>query len=223
LFADEYHPELLNEGIAPDGTFTHWELLSGILTKYYATVGPLTAALDAVFDLVREHDIKPDDIVEIHADCMKRTAVFNTRHPANEVSARGSLPYCLAAAVCTRDPGQLLGPAFRPEMLADKAIRAVEDKVRITENEEYERQYPEHSRARVTFHLRNGKSHTQEEDRSARGRYLRPTDEDIEGKFRLIAGPTLGQAKTDRVIALVRKLETLPDVRELIAALRLGS
>lgn len=218
VIADDYHPERLIEDTA-DGVFTQWELLRGILTKYYATVGPLTAPLDATFDLVARHDIKPEDIVEIEANCMKRTAVFNTRHPGNEVAARGSLPYCLAAAVYTRDPAQLLGPAFSREMLRNEAIRAIEDKVIITDNEDYERQYPEHSKARITFRLGDGHVYTQEEDRSARPRYLTPTDADIEGKFRLIAGPVLGESKTARVIALVSELERLPDISELMGEL----
>jgi hypothetical protein len=59
-----------------------------------------------------------------------------------------------------------------------------------------------------------------EGDRSARARYLTPTEPDIEEKFRLIATPVLGQSKTDRVVALVQKFETLRNVRELVDALR---
>lgn len=191
----------------------------GILTKCYATVGCMTVALDETFDLVTQHDIKADDIVEIHVECMRRLAIFNTRHPENELAARASLPYCLAVAVCTRDRSQLLGPAFRAELLADKTIRAAADKVRMTVNEDYERQYPARSLARVTLRLRNGESYSQEGDRSARARYLTPTDQDIEEKFRLIATPVLGRSKTDRVVALVQKFETLDHVRELIDAL----
>lgn len=220
VISDEYHPERLTEGIAPDGAIGQWELLSGILTKYYATVGCMTTPLDETFDLVNENDINADDIVEIHVDCMQRLAIFNTRHPENELAARASLPFCLAVAVCTRDRGQLLGPAFRPEVLADKRIRAAAEKVRITENADYERQYPARSLARVTLRLRNGISYSREGDRNARGRYLTPTEQDIEEKFRLIAIPVLGQWKTDRVVALVQKLETLRDVRELVDALR---
>ena len=219
VLADQVLPERLTEGITDRG-FEQWEILSGVLTKHYATVGPLTASLDATFDLVAKNNIAADDIKEIHVDAMRRTAIFNTVHPENEVAARASLPYCLAVAVCKKDPASLLGPAFRKELLQDKAIRAAAEKVRITENEDYERRYPAQSLARVTITLKNGKSFTQEEDRSARGRYLTPTDEDIEHKFRLIAKPVLGAAKTDKVIALVRKLETLPDIGELVQALR---
>lgn len=220
VLADKTLPERLTEGVREDCTFEQWELLSGVLTKHYATVGPLTASLDAAFDLVEKHGITADDIAEIHVEAMKRTAIFNTRHPDNEVAARASLPYCLAVAVCRKDPASLLGPAFRDEVLRDKAVWAAAEKVRITENEEYERRYPAQSLARVTITLKNGKSFSQEEDRSARGRYLTPTDDDIEHKFRLIAKPVLGERKAEKVIALVRRLETLADIGELIEPLK---
>ena len=59
-----------------------------------------------------------------------------------------------------------------------------------------------------------------EVDRTANPRYLNPSDADIEGKFRLIATPVLGQAGTDRVIALVSRMETLPDMSALVDALK---
>jgi 2-methylcitrate dehydratase len=223
VIADGVLPERLTEGITPDGKFTVWEVATNIVTKHYATVGPLTSSLDATFDMVLENDLQADDIAEIHVDAMRRTAIFNTRHPENEVTARASLPYCIAVAVCTRDRAMLLGPGFSKEYLESKAVWAAAEKVHITENEDYERQYPARSLARVTLKLKNGKVLTKEVDRSARGRYLTPTDADIEEKFRLIAMPALGKARTDRVLELCSRLETLPNVNELIAALRVQS
>ena len=114
-----------------------------------------------------------------------------------------------------------MGPAFTPEYLKDPVIRANASKVKIIENEDYERQYPAKSLARVTLTLKNGKTVTTEVDRSERGRYLTPTDADIEEKTRLLATPVLGEAGTDRVIHLVSRIDTLPDMRELVTALQL--
>ena len=193
---------------------------SGVLTKHYATVGPLTASLDATFDLVEKHKIAAEDIKEIHVDAMRRTAIFNTRHPENDVAARASLPYCLAVAVCRKDPALLLGPAFREELLRDRAIwhhgqgayygeRRVP--AALPRAEPCACDDHAHERA-VVFAGRRSQR---------RGRYLTPTDEDIERKFRLIAVPVLGKAKADKVIALVRELEKLRDVGELVELLKL--
>jgi 2-methylcitrate dehydratase PrpD len=220
VIADKTLAERLTEGISEDAKFTFWEVAEGIVTKHYATVGPLFASLDAAFDLITEHSIQAGDIAEIHADVMKRTAVFNTVHPENDVAARGSLPYCLALAVCKRDPALLLGPGFADALLRDASIRAMASRVKITENEDYENQYPARSLARITLKLRNGQSHTTVVDRSERGRYLTPTDADIEGKFRLLVAPVLGPAKTDKLVGLCGRFEALGDMRELIDTLR---
>jgi 2-methylcitrate dehydratase PrpD len=224
VLADKTLPERLTEGISEgitnDAKFTFWEVAEGIVTKHYATVGPLFASLDAMFDLIKEHNITDKDIAEIHVDAMKRTAVFNTVHPENDVAARGSLPYCLALAVCKRDPALLLGPGFATNLLRDPQIRAMASKVKITENDDYERQYPARSLARVTLKLNNGKTVSAEVDRSQRGRYLTPTDADIEHKFRLLATGVIGQAKTDSVVALCKRFETLPNMQELIESIK---
>ena len=72
----------------------------------------------------------------------------------------------------------------------------------------------------MTITLRNGASHSLEVDRAAPGRYLNPTDEDIEQKFNLIARASLGPANTDRVLAILRRIEELPNVTELIGCLQ---
>lgn len=223
VISEQNHPERLTEGIADDGSvtqFTQWELLSGVLTKYYATVGPIAAPLDAVFSLIDQHDIRAEDVVEIHADCTRRTAIFNKAHPVSDHTARGSLPYCIAVAVCTRDPALLLGPAYQPEMLLNPAFNAMADRVRITQNDDYERQYPARSLCRVTITLKSGAEHGIEVDRTQIARYLNPSDADIENKFRLIATPVLGKAQADQVVAQVSRLETLDNVCELISALQ---
>jgi 2-methylcitrate dehydratase PrpD len=222
VIADKTLPTRLTEGIGADGKFTYWEVADGIVTKHYATVGPLFASLDAMFDLVAAHGLKANDVAAITVDAMKRTAVFNTVHPDNDVAARASLPFCLAVALHQQDQAALLGPAFRPEVLRDPAIRATASKVKIVENDDYERQYPARSLARVTLTLNNGKTVSAEVDRSERGRYLNPTDADIEEKTRLLATPALGKAKTARLIELGRRFETLPDMNEVVDTLRVA-
>jgi 2-methylcitrate dehydratase PrpD len=223
VITDEFYPDRLTDGIRDDGTFEQWEILSGIVTKHYATVGPLTSSLDATFDLIAEHKIAPGDVAEIEVECMRRTAVFNTVHPENEVTARASLPYCLAVAVARNDPADLLGPAFTDSMLADKTVHALADKVRIVENEDYERQYPARSLATVTLKLQDGSAHSQTVDRSARGRYLTPTDQDIEKKFRMVANRVLGEDKCDRIVEMSLQLEKQASVRDLIELLKPAS
>lgn len=219
VLSDDVHAERLTEGIEADGTFSQWELTSGVVTKYHATVGPLVSALEATAKLVAEYDIKPEDVVSITADCMRRTAIFKTAHPDNEITARASLPYCMAVIICTRDEGQLLGPAYKPAMLNNPDVAAIADKITITQNEEYERLYPARSLASVTVELKDGRTVSAEVDRSEISRYLTPTDAEIAAKFSLVATPILGEAKTRRIIDRVLDFENVTQLGELIADL----
>jgi len=220
VISDDAHPQRLLEGIDADGRFTQWELLSGVVTKYYAAPGPIATPIEAMFMLLEKHAIRADDIERIDADCTRRTAIFSQPNPSDELEARGSLPHCLALAVCKRDPALLLGPGYREPMIQDPAIRAMAAKVRITANEAYESQYPARSLARITLHLRDGKSVSLEADRSEIRRYLEPTDADIEAKFRLIAQPVLGEQKTKRIVDIAFGLERAGDTRELMQAMQ---
>ena len=220
VIAEKNHPERLTEGISNDGTYMQWELLSGVVTKYYGTVGPFAAPLEALFRLIAEHKIHGADVEEVHVDCPRRTAIFNQPHPQSDHTARACLPYCIAVALHTGDAGQLLGPAYKPERLRDPQVWALAERVHITQNDAYEAQYPAHSLARVTVTMHSGASHSLEVDRSEIKRYLTPSNADIEEKFRLIATPVLGQQKTDTVVSLVWELEKLTDVSELMRALQ---
>jgi 2-methylcitrate dehydratase PrpD len=220
VISGEAQPERLVEGIAADGAFTQWELLSGIVTKYYAVPGPLAAPIEAMFMLIEQHAIGSGDIEEIHVDCTRRTAIFKQAQPSNELEARGSLPFCLALAARMREPALLLGAGFRDAMTRDPALQALAARVRITANEDYERQYPARSLARISVRLRDGTVHGIEVDRSEIGRYLSPTDADIEAKFRSIAAPVLGESRVGEVVAIARGLEGMVNVDALMKALQ---
>lgn len=210
----------LAEGIGPDCSFTDWEIL-GVLTRYYGTAGPLTPVLDAAFGLIGDHDLHSGEIVAIEVDATPRTARFDSSRPTTEIAARSSLQFCLALAFVTRDPGQLLGPGFHPANLRDPSLLRLADKISISRNDSYERQYPVRSLAQVVVHCRDGQVYSKECDRNENPRYMTPADADIEHKFRSVATPALGAPAADRVVALVARLEHLQDTGEILAALRL--
>jgi 2-methylcitrate dehydratase PrpD len=222
VVADKHHPERLTEGVSENDTFERWDTAESVVTKYHATVGPAAAPLDAICDLIVANDIRAEDIEEIELTVMRRAATFFCDpNPANEIAARASLPYCLAAAAVLRDPAALLGRAFRPEILTHPLVRDLAGRVRVVISEEYERRYPVQSLARVALRLRDGKQYDQERDRHLDTRYSKPTDADIKSKFRLIATPVLGSGPTDRIVNLAFALDTAPGIGEIMKCLTL--
>jgi 2-methylcitrate dehydratase PrpD len=220
VMSEEVHAQRLTEGLADDGGYAHFELLNGLVTKFFATVGPAAGPLEALFRIIGAHGVRHEAVEAIEVECTKRAALFDARHPQGEVTARTSLPYAIAAAVYTGDEAALLGPAFRLEVVRNPVLAALEDRVRIVENLDFERQYPARSLARVTVTLRDGRSFSEQVDRAGPGRYLFPTDEDIALKFRRIAAPVLGAGSCNRVIELASRFDELASCGELMAALQ---
>jgi len=218
VISDESFPDRLTEGINADGRFEQFEMLQGLVTKFFATVGPAAGPLEALFRLIQAHDLRAEEVEWIEVECTRRAALFNNPHPQSELSARTSLPYAIAAAIHTRDEAAMLGTAFHLDLVRNPKLAALEDRVRVVENMEFERQYPSRSLARVTVMLRDGRRVSHEVDRAGPGRYLFPTDADIALKFRRIAQSVLA-TQCDDVIAFVSRLQELTTCDQLIAAL----
>jgi 2-methylcitrate dehydratase PrpD len=68
--------------------------------KQWPCCGGNYEVLTAIFDLLKEHDIKPDDIRDITvATSMKPPGPVNRPHPRNGMEGRFSLPYNVATAL----------------------------------------------------------------------------------------------------------------------------
>ena len=144
--------------------------------------------------------------------------------PAHVESSRGgAIDGVLAEYVVFDQDGVVQGH------LAARSPRIIEDgrtfsyvvheadgvRLRITQNDDYERQYPARSLARITLTLRDGSVLTHEVDRSERARYLRPSDADIAAKFRAIAQPVIGAQYREAGGVIAAILEPLERVDEL--------
>lgn len=110
--------------------------------------------------------------------------------------------------------------ALRLESLPPTMLQTARQRVRITQDEDYEAQYLARNLARVTVELRNGTACSREVGLSGIRRHLTPSDADIEPRFRMIATPVPGRTKTEAATALAWRLETLRDLSELLQALQ---
>jgi 2-methylcitrate dehydratase PrpD len=140
--------------------------------------------------------------------------------PLNYFAAKYSLPPAAAALVLRGHAGY---HAFTEEAVKDPAIAAFRRKVTVREDPELSVQVPRLKPARVTVTLTGGRRITRLRE-SARGDFQDPyRDDEIRTKFRELAGVVLPAAGVTRVEALVDRLDDLPRLADLVAALRDGS
>jgi 2-methylcitrate dehydratase PrpD len=187
-----------------------WEILDNS-TKLYAACHLLHATIDAGRAIRQRAAPAAESIAEVechvHPLALKVAAI---PAPRSGLEAKFSAAYCAALALtlgaaaesefaAPPDPG-LAGLAGRIRPLADPALGIAE--------------------ARMRVRLRDGRV-LDEAVRAARGTPGRPVSrQDVEEKFRRLAGGVLPVAQTERLLETLRRFATLPDLEALVALTR---
>lgn len=161
------------------------------------THGPIATLRDAA--------ITPADVEEIEIAAFRESYDVSNR-PNPDTRFDAILSHQLAAALAIS--GRLVMPAEFVQI--DPAIRSLAAHVRVTYDEGLDRLRPELWPHRITVRLKDGRVLNLSSDEPPE-----PTEEDAQAKFRLLAGPVLGEDRVARLIVLADALETLPNMREL--------
>ena len=209
-YSDQPNPARLTAGLG-----TTWETLN-VGYKPHASVTSIHTALDGLAEIMREQQLKPDDIRQLATGLSPMTHV----HCAWEYKAQGvtaaqmNLYYGLAVIALD---GVAFTDQYREDRLRDprifdfiKRITAYVD----PEIEEMGAAFRHAARVKVT--TRDGRSFEKllPHRRGSPEHPLQP--EDIEYKFRHVVGSCLAAEHIERVIRLVHTLDKLASTSELI-------
>lgn len=183
----------------------------------YATHGHVTATLD----LVREHDVRPEEVLRVRIRTTTRGAQHtgdpSRRFPTNKETADHSSHYLTAICILER----AAGPAqFSPQKYALPDVRRLVDLVTIEGDPALNAVYPS---AIVEIDTTRGQTLRRHVEHP-RGHPLNPmTDAEIEEKFAALAEPYLSRSGVREVVATVwrfERLERVADLMEKLAARR---
>jgi 2-methylcitrate dehydratase PrpD len=205
-------------GTLADELGRRWEILeTGITVKLYPSCAATHPPLDALLDLRRHHGFGPDDVerLVVAVDEVTPTVLIHER-PATGLEAKFSLQLCAAAAVVE---GHVGIETFENARIADPRVQAMRSRVEMRVDPALGRTAPALTQAVVTVHLRDGRTLEQRAD-GARGYPDQPaSDAELDAKFRSCAARALPPAAIEQVLAALRSLDTLPDVRAMTALL----
>lgn len=138
--------------------------------------------------------------------------------PQTRETADHSLPYILA--VCLTQGGYWLDD-FTEEKFKNPKLRPLMKKIQVRETEKCNRKFPESNSFRIEVTMRDGEKIVREIDH-ARGDPQNPmTDEEIETKFRRLAGPVMSKEQMDRALDRLWHLETVRDFSEVLSLFEL--
>ncbi len=207
--------EVLTEGLGEGWRITQCGM------KFFPTEALTHAPISAVLDLVRDHDLKPDEVEKIHIRSLARAADIladpSKYDPHSKETADHSLPYVIAAALVDR---QVTPLQFTPEKIEDPRIRAQLKKVEVVADPEIEKVFPALQRVAVTIRTSAGKEYTRQLD-YPKGDPRNPlSDQEIEQKFEALADGVLSKPAQHRMKAAIWNLERVESVGKLMQALK---
>ena len=168
--------------------------------------------LDAVQALQRQEAFAAPDVSHIQVITPPIATTMSNPEPENMLAAKFSIPYAVAAAVSR---GVTDVTAFYPDEVADPALRQLAHRVEVVGDPEMNLRRYDYPSATVTVTLHDGRR-LQESVTAQHGDSSNPASlDELLDKFRLLAGPSLGEEGTQQVIEAAHRLDTLPDIREL--------
>ncbi len=196
-----------------------FELLdSGIIFKPYPSGAPTLAAVDAALALRAHPGFDLSSIDRITCLVHPWNAItLREEEPRNPIQAKVNLRFCVAAALVH---GELTYRQFSPDVLDDPRLRSLMQRIHIEVSDALPASDEFPAEVRITS--TDGRIRVERREVPPGGS-LRPLSEaDIVAKLRSCAESRLAPAAIDRVIELVRSLDSLQDVRELCETLEGG-
>jgi 2-methylcitrate dehydratase len=202
--------------VLTDGLGDSWRITQCGM-KAFPTEALTHTPISAVLALVKDHDLKPDQIAKIHVRTTARGADIlsdpSKYDPHTKETADHSLPYVIAAAIAER---QVTPLQFTPAKIMDPVIRVQLRKVQVVADPEIEKVFPALQRVIVRIHTIDGCEFATQLD-YPKGDPRNPlTDKEIEEKFEALAGPVMSPAGRRRAMDAIWNLENQASVTELM-------
>jgi len=185
--------------------------------KFYPAEYHAQSAIEAALLLRKKFD--PEDISAIEVKTFDVSVEIIGKdpekwHPRSRETADHSLPYLVAVALMDGIVGL---DQFTDARIADPRLRALIQKVSVTDDPEFNEAYPESMPNQVTVKTVDGQSHALKVT-YPKGHPNRPlTDQELEEKFISLAEPRLSNKQIRKILDRLWKLDTLKKMDDLLS------
>jgi 2-methylcitrate dehydratase len=215
VFGPEWKLDLLTQGLGESWRITQCGM------KAFPTEALTHTPISAVLDLVKEHDLKPNQVEKIQIRSLARAADIlsdpSKYDPRTKETADHSLPYVIAAALVDR---QVTPRQFNMDRIMDPIIRTQLKKVEVVADPEIEKVFPALQRVIGRIRTISGEEFVKQID-FPKGDPRNPlTDTEVEEKFAALADGVLSKNAQTKVRDAVWKLERIGSVNKLMELLK---
>jgi len=207
----EFELDILTTDLGSD-----WRILKCSM-KAYAAEALTHSPITAVLKIVKEKQLKPEDISLILVKTVARAADIlsdpSKYKPTSKETADHSLPYCLAVAVVD---GIVTPTQFKEEKLKDPRIWQLLPQIKVVAEPEFEKLFPKLKVTEVTITTISGDKYTLRID-YPKGDYRDPMSEsELLDKFDSMVLEKAGKEHRDRMVDLIMNLEKIQNVQEFM-------
>ena len=185
--------------------------------KFFPAQYTAQASIWAALELRTQLDGGTPDEIVVYT---YRTAVASSADPAkwqvtNRETADHSVPYLVAVALLD---GEVTPAQFASARIADPAVAALMQRVRVEEDEAMTKAFPATHAARIEASV--GQQRYKVLVPNAKGHEKNPaSDDEIEQKFRVLARDVASPAQADAMLARLWSFDSEPDVNEWVKSL----
>ena len=214
-FGPEWKLDLLTDGLGESWRITQCGM------KAFPTEALTHTPISATLDLVKQNDLKPDQVQQVQIRSLARAADIlsdpSKYDPRSKETADHSLPYVIAAALVDR---QVTPAQFTMEKIMDPAIRAQLKKIEVVADPEIEKVFPALQRVIVNITTKDGRTFTRQLD-YPKGDPRNPlTDTEIEEKFAALAEGVLSKSAQQKLKDAIWNLEKVGFVSKLMGMMK---
>ena len=187
------------------------------LSEYHAQ-SPITAALQLHSQIAAE-DIETVAIYTYWFTWSEIGSDPEKWHPTTREAADHSLPFIIAAVLID---GRYSDEIYSPERLRDPRIHQLTNRISVKEDPEFTRRFPRDAACRIEITSKSGQRKTATVD-SPRGHVNNPmTDEEVNAKFRSLAGRVLSKEHVDRALERLWRLDEADDLGAIFETVQVG-
>lgn len=212
-----YHRKVCDAEFLTADLGKHFEGVS-VMMKPYPCCAGTHGFVSATLTLVNKYGIKAEDVEEITVVCREGDVLcvpLDVRsHPRNPVDSQFSVPWAVAVVIARGRAGI---SEFNEEAIKSRDILDIADKIYLEEISDPMR--PDGtSPLKVEIKMKNGQTYSEQSGNPLASRGILLFSE-YERKFRdcaSYAAKKIPDKNVDRVVELVRKLEQVNDVTEII-------
>lgn len=210
-FSDNYNLSELTSGLGEQF------IVFKTAFKLHSCCYQIQAPVDATRKILRDHSVAAGQIAEIVMGTSREgiSSVGTILEPEDITGAQFSAPFTLALFILRGSCGVA---DYTDANLCDPEIRKFARRIRLEVDDEMQSLYPATRAARITVRLRDGRTYQQVVEH-ARGTPENPlTRDEVQAKFRQLAGAIIADKKIEQIVRIV---ETLESQQNLVALGRL--